>query len=96
MRVLIFTLMLAGCATQQSYLTPPTLEYVTVRMVWLETVDGVRESCRNQSAGACATVGKHNGGLVTIWAMKPTSFSDESRMCKLGHELLHNLGATHE
>ena len=94
MRLLILALLLAGCA-DQPYVNPPTLEYITVRMVWVGGIETLRESCQHHRANGCATVGRYNGDLVTIWARKPTSFSDEPRLCTLGHELLHALGATH-
>lgn len=92
MRFLILAL-LAGC-TNQPYVTEPHLDVVVVRVEWL-TEAGLRTRC-GANAQACATVGRHNGDVTYLWALKPASFSDEARVCALGHELLHGLGATHE
>lgn len=92
MRYLILA-MLAGC-TNQPYVTEPHLDAVVVRVQWLSEAE-VRKHCGPQSL-ACATVGRHNGDMSYLWAVRPASFSDESRVCALGHELLHSLGATHQ
>jgi hypothetical protein len=43
---------------------------------------------------ACATVGDGKS-LQRIYTTKPRGWDDHERILHLGHEVLHNLGATH-
>lgn len=44
---------------------------------------------------SCATVATVRIPSSHIWAQKPRGFDDHERVCTLGHELLHALGADH-
>lgn len=86
------TLMLSGCAGQ-AFVQGPYLNMVCVSPVW-STKAEIQAKCGNGTA-ACGHVGTQEGQVTLIFAEKPASF-DDPRTCTLGHELLHNLGATHE
>lgn len=87
----IAMLLLAGCAGQD-FVTPPHLQVVCVAPIW-STQQQIQAKC-GTGALACADVGTTNGQIARIWAQKPSGFNTTDT-CVLGHELLHNLGATH-
>lgn len=92
MRLLILALLLSGCASVP-YVQPPHLERVCVTVEWVNEAE-LAKACGD--VDGCATVGKKNGDETKIWATKPLGFDDTFLVLVLGHELLHNLGATHE
>jgi hypothetical protein len=81
-----------GCAAQ-SFDQPPTLTEVSVRVAW-STNDQIRQRC-GESKFACATVGQANVPYSQIWTEKPSGNRDSRKVCTLGHEFLHSLGANH-
>lgn len=97
----LLPLLLTGCATfDQEYVTPPNLGTVVVSVVWT-TEEEIRRPggvCGDAAPSwtACATVGTRESPMSTIWAQMPASFSDARKVCALGHEVLHSLGATHK
>jgi hypothetical protein len=84
--------LLAGCATP-SFDQPPTLTEVSVRVAW-STADQIKQRCGYDKL-ACATVGKVNLPMSHIWTEKPANIRDSRKVCTLGHEFLHSLGANH-
>ena len=84
--------LLAGCATPQ-FEQPPTLTEVSVRVAW-STSDQIKQRCGYDKL-ACATVGKVNLPVSQIWTEKPSGTRDSRKVCALGHEFLHSLGANH-
>lgn len=88
---------LAGCAYTGPMPgeTPPTKTQVLVRIEWGDAAI-VRQACmaatRNGKPEAC-TIARAES--CVIYAQQPAGFSDYYRTEKLGHELLHCLGADH-
>ncbi len=91
MRILILALMIGGCGGKQ-FITPPRDGTIVTTVVWM-TRQEVQAKC-GRGTEACASVGRWQGEMNYIWAQRPDSF-DDLNACRLGHELLHNLGATH-
>jgi hypothetical protein len=83
---------LTGCATP-SFDQPPTLTEVSVRIAW-STNDQIRQRCGHDKL-ACATVGRVSLPMSQIWTEKPSNLRDTRKVCALGHEFLHSLGANH-
>ena len=92
MRILILALLLSGCESVP-YVTGPHLSRVCVTVHWVPEAD-IAAVCDGKEA--CATINKREGSEAKIWAVKPDSFTDSYRVLVLGHEFLHNLGATHK
>lgn len=87
-------IVLSGCAVlEQAYEQEPHLGIVCVQPVWSSAAE-IQAMC-GEGTAACGQIGQHNGQLRLMWAERPASFSDAAKVCALGHELLHNLGATH-
>ena len=84
---------LGGCAIAPSYQTPPTRDQVLVRINWSQS-DAIKRRC-GPLAIACATIGSPDVPMSQIYAEKPAGRSDKRRVCTLGHEFLHSLGARH-
>jgi hypothetical protein len=84
--------LLAGCATP-GFDQPPTLTEVSVRVAW-STTDQIKQRCGYDKL-ACALVGKPEVPYSQIWTEKPSSSRDSRKVCALGHEFLHSLGANH-
>lgn len=91
MKAALVSVLLAGC-TSLPFVTPPQLESVTVAVRW-SSIDEIALHCGIESI-ACATVGSTATPYSVIWAQRPDSF-DDPRVCDLGHEFLHALGARH-
>ncbi len=90
--IILALILLSGCASTfgQPYVTPPG-NFACSRVMWTEE-SKIGEHCA-PGAGSCGTVSKD---LNTIWTPKPAAFDDFWRVYRLGHEFLHNLGATHQ
>jgi hypothetical protein len=84
---------IAACAPVP-YLADPALTQVSISVRW-STVEQIQKRCGFDKL-ACATYGTEALPFSTIWAERPLSFDDAGRVCTLGHELLHSLGARHE
>jgi hypothetical protein len=84
--------LLAGCATPQ-FDQPPSLTEVSVRVAW-STNDQINVRCGSDKL-ACATVGRAETPFSQIWTEKPSNNRDSRKVCALGHEFLHSLGANH-
>jgi hypothetical protein len=89
--VALIPLVFGGCAVTPSYQVPPMREQVMVRINWSNN-DQIRRRC-GPTAFACATIGTPNVPMSQIYAEKPAGRSDKRRVCTLGHEFLHSLGA---
>ena len=89
----LIPLVLGGCAVTPGYQVPPMRDQVLVRINWANN-DQIRRRC-GPNAFACATIGTPNVPMSQIYAEKPVSRSDKRRVCTLGHEFLHSLGARH-
>jgi hypothetical protein len=72
---------------------PLKLNEVSVRVAWSSN-DQIRQRCGFDRL-ACATVGSANLPVSMIWTEKPASRRDSQKVCALGHEFLHSLGANH-
>lgn len=83
---------LSGCAAPP-FDRPPVLTEVWVTVDW-STIDQIKQRCGNDKL-ACATVGRPDVPYSRIWAEKPQSLTDSRRICSLGHEFMHSLGANH-
>jgi hypothetical protein len=83
---------LTGCAGP-GFDQPPSLSEVTVRVAW-SSVPQIVQRC-GPNKYACATVGKVNVPFSQIWTEKPSDLRDSRKVCTLGHEFLHALGADH-
>ena len=88
-----YVALITGCATP-SFDQPPTLSEVSVRVAW-STSEQIRQRCGHDKL-ACATVGKVNLPVSQIWTEKPSNIRDTRKVCILGHEFLHSLGANHD
>jgi hypothetical protein len=84
---------LVGCAAT-SFDQPTTLTEVSVRVAW-STNDQIRRRC-GENKLACATVGQPAVPYSQIWTEKPAGTHDTRKVCSLGHEFLHSLGANHD
>ena len=82
---------LSGCAT--AFDQPPVLTEVWVTVDW-STNDQIKQRCGYDKL-ACATVGRPEVPYSRIWTEKPQSLTDSRRICSLGHEFMHSLGANH-
>lgn len=85
--------LLTGCAAP-SFDQPPTLTEVSVRVAW-STSEQIKQRCGYDKV-ACATVGKVTLPMSQIWTEKPSNIRDSRKVCLLGHEFLHSLGANHQ
>lgn len=86
-------LTLHGCATfDKQYTVKPTISRVQVQVFW-GTLEETKARC-GQDAVACATIGTPEKPMSDIYAVMPASFTDR-RVCVLGEEFLHSLGARH-
>ena len=83
----------AGCAAP-AFEQPPTLTEVWVSVTW-STNEQIRQRCGYDKI-ACATVGQPNVPYSRIWTEKPLTLTDSRRICSLGHEFMHSLGADHK
>jgi hypothetical protein len=79
----------AGPAFEQ----PPVLTEVSVRVAW-STNAQIKNRCGHDKL-ACATVGKPEIPHSQIWTERPSDPRDKPKVCALGHEFLHSLGANH-
>lgn len=95
--IVVIAIVLGSCDAINAGFLPyekkPSVMNVLVTVV-PSTNDEIRERC---GAGAfeCATVATPTFPYSTMWIDMPQSFSDTTRVCNLGHEFLHSLGATH-
>ena len=89
----LLPLVAGGCAVTPSYQTPPLRDQVMVRINWSSN-EQIRRRC-GPHAFACATIGIPTVPMSQIWAERPSSRNDRRRVCTLGHEFLHSLGARH-
>ena len=89
----LLLLLLVGCGDNQPYVKPPQINEATIRFEWM-TNDQIAKRCSEHSF-ACGTVGSVEMPNSTIYAEMPQGFGDTNRVCLLGHEVLHSLGATH-
>jgi hypothetical protein len=78
----------------QSFATQPTVTEVSVRVAW-STTDQIWDRC-GPNKYACATVAKPSVPYSQIWTEKPSGTRDRRKVCTLGHEFLHSLGADHK
>ena len=89
----IASAMLTGCASfDKQYTVKPTITRVQVQVFW-GTIAETKARC-GQDALACATIGTPEKPMSDIYAVMPASFTDQ-RVCTLGEEFLHSLGARH-
>lgn len=88
---IVVVLLLAGCPSAP-FLEQPRSGIVCTNVQFLPATE-LAKHCP-PGAAACATVGRV-GVLQSIYAPRPRDWTDHERICYLGHELLHNLGATH-
>lgn len=88
---LALCLLLTACASEP-YVVPPQLDQVTVHVYWL--TEGQIQA-RMPGTMAFATHGTKDMPVTAIWAIRPDGFDDAPRVCALGHEMLHVLGARH-
>ena len=95
MKAALLALLLTGCGGQE-FVREPHLQQVVVSVRWFDTEEQIRAACNNPNWGGCATVGRHDYPYSTTWLLKPRSFDDMDRVCRIGHEALHWFGATHE
>jgi hypothetical protein len=86
---LIPLLFLSGCSFGLPFLKEPG-QFACVQVYWTETPE---KRC-GVGKVACATVGD-GLNLQHLFAPKPRAFDDYDRVCALGHEFLHSLGAQH-
>lgn len=91
--LLTVLLALGGCAGYGQPFTTQPSSFACVTVHWTEVAQ-IQAYCP-PGATACATVG-HVAGSAHIWIPKPMAFDDHAAVYKLGHELLHSLGATHK
>lgn len=92
--LLILTVFVSGCSTYAiPYTREPTLSTVCVTVNWVES-HNIHKHC-SKGATACATIGS-DYQCSGIWTTKPAAFDDYDAVYRLGHELLHRLGATHK
>lgn len=93
--LLLLIFMVTGCATtEREFIQRPTLNAVTIQVVWFDS----EATLRGCPAGthACATVGTLSNPYSFMYLVKPRSWDDRERICNAGHELMHALGGTHE
>lgn len=71
----------------------------TIEMHWLPRTENVTATCHllglKTQANGCARSKPDEAYVCEIYAVEPKSFSDESLLAILGHEVWHCLGATH-
>lgn len=84
---------LGGCASfDKQFTVKPTISRVQVQVFW-GTIEETKARC-GQDALACATIGSPERPMSDIYAVMPASFTDR-RVCTIGEEFLHALGARH-
>lgn len=88
---------LAACAPLEPFTQAPTYQKVCVAVKWSSPA-AIQQACRSGNVIACATIppADMREPHAVIWTEKPASFDDRDRVCALGHEMLHALGANHE
>jgi len=96
-RALALTLLLAGCATTGD--TTATRTQLSAQMIWM---DDPAPTCLALGVAPPATGRTRTGCHVTIKGQTyivmpmPRDFYDDERICILGHEAWHDLGARHQ
>ena len=89
--------LLAGCGTYQT-VRGPQVRKICTEVTFAPPVDVVR-ICEQRGVAAiglqaCASLEASNGWHWIV-VPKPADYNDRSPIELLGHEMLHNLGATH-
>lgn len=90
MRVLL-PVVLSGCAQYGPFLDGPDRMSFCTTVEWLSR-EKIKRVCP-QGSHSCATVGLE---MNRIYAVRPESWDDSPVIQLLGHEVLHNMGATHQ
>ena len=88
---IVCVLLITGCGSVP-FIEQPRSGIVCTNVQFVSESE-IRKHCPPDT-DACATVGRV-GVLQSIYAPLPKNWSDYDRIYYLGHELLHNLGATH-
>ena len=94
---LIIASSFGGCGTYQT-VRGPQVRQICTEVTFAPPVDVIR-ICEKRGVAAigvqaCASVDASNGWHWIV-VPKPTDFNDRGSIELLGHEMLHNLGATH-
>ena len=90
----VVLMLLAGCTSYaHPYVNPPQETFACVKVNWTELASMQMYCPPNSWACARASLGGMPG---SIWTTKPEAFDDYDAVYRLGHEVLHSLGATHK